>query len=780
MSDSDTKRTWTRRYIELLLRRPVWVLAIVAGVTALALTSISHMSLGTPFKGMFREEDNERYTELTRRFGTDLLVIWGIEDRDFLSPEGQERLRTIVGALKRIDGVERVQSALDAVRLEPGPLLPVPVRYADEARADPSRSRELQKRLAADPLFGEVVVGRDAGSTAVVVTIADPFALNAREATKLYLACDACFTAAYPEARLHRIGITVLTAQVLDQTFLAIRVTLPLAALAVLVSIGVLFGRLWPAFISLASAGVAVVWTLGAITVVVPEFNLLLMMIPAVLLVVAVSDVIHLCSAYMLELGAGRPKREAILGACSEVGRACLFTSLTTFVGFVGLGFVPVPAVRILGWGLGLGVGIALLMAVTLTPIFFSIWPTPRPLRGGVARLPQQAIDRFLAASRGLALRRPGWVIGAFGILAVAAGLVTTRMEIETDLLKRLPPDNPVRIDAAWFGGRFHGRNIVQVYVKAPSPADLERPAFMARVADYEKALHDMDGIHAAVSLVDILSAIHRATPAGRDAPPGALPERPGDLRACLGLLRLGAGDGTRALVDRDDGMLRILASLEPMGMREVAATADRIEALARDALGAGCDVHAVSAEQMAGDFIGDVVDAQRNGLAVTVALITLLMILGLRSLSVGLGSIVPNLIPLGVLTACLVLGFAQVDSDCFILLFISLGIGVDDTIHFLHRYRLEMRRGIPRAEAIGRTFDFAGRGIVVTSVVLAAGFLPILVSDWFIMRIAGTLMPVVFGVALLADVLLIPAMAQVGWLRFGARGDGPAPGASR
>jgi len=486
-----------------------------------------------------------------------------------------------------------------------------------------------------------------------------------------------------------------------------------------------------------------------------------------VILIVAFSDIVHLSSAYLLELEDGRSKTEAILEACSDVGRACLFTSLTTLVGFVGLSFVPVPVFRTLGWTLGLGVALALVLAVTLVPIVFTLMPTPRPLRGGVARRPQQWIDRALAGARNLALRRPWWVICTFAVLAVVSAVGAARLEIETDFLKRLSEDNWVRVHAEWFGERFHGTNGVQVHVAAPSPAHLDDPEWLSGVAAYEQDLREQPGVRQVGSLVGILSAIHRATPAGRGAPPGALPQRPEQLQQAMGMLRLGAGEELRGLVDREQGRLRLLVAMDDMGVRDTAAAAGRFEALGPRHLGDGSAVHATSVATLLGGFLDIMLDAQRTGFLITLAAITLLMILGLRSVRVGLGSLLPNLLPLGVVAALLGLAWDRVDSDFFAVLLIALGIGVDDTIHFLARFRRESARGGDRSAAIERTYSFAGRGIVMTTVILAVAFLPFLLTDYFLLRMQGVLLPICFGVALLADLLLIPAMAQVGWLRF-------------
>ena len=114
----------------------------------------------------------------------------------------------------------------------------------------------------------------------------------------------------------------------------------PFTALILIITVLILFRQLWPPVLAAIAAAIGVVWTMGVSVLIDPQISIMHSIAPMVMLIVASSDVIHLCSAYMLELGHGKSRREAILDSTAEVGRACLFTSMTTFVGFVGLSFV--------------------------------------------------------------------------------------------------------------------------------------------------------------------------------------------------------------------------------------------------------------------------------------------------------------------------------------------------------------------------------------------------------------------------------------------------------
>lgn len=754
-----------RRFVGGVIRHRRWVLLGCALLTALAAASLSRVKLGSSFAKMFLGENPafSEYSALAERFGSDQILLIGVDDPEFLTPAGQARLRAALEPVRALPGVARARSVLDAARLEPGPLLPRVVNVAQLAAAEPERADALREALAKDPLAGGLLVGRDGQSHAVVIELTADDERSTADIPVLVGEVLAAFHAQYPPDAVHQAGLPAQVTEVLRQTIQAIAITTPLVALVLLISVWVLFGRPWPALVSLGVAAIAVVWSLGFAVALDRNLHVLTATVPGVILIIAFSDIVHLCSAYLLELDEQETQEQAVLAACSEVGRACLFTSLTTCVGFLCLSLVPVPVFRVLGVVLGFGVGAALLLAVTLVPILFSLLPPPRPLKATAAG-PQRLIERGLGVSERLALRRPRTVVLAFAVVAAGAIWGASGLTIETDFNARLTPDNRIRQDGEWFAARFRGVSSAQLYLQAPTPEAARDPAWLAQVLRFQRAAADVPGVESVSSLLDVLTFVHRATPAGQETP-----DLPDDPRALGPLLQVVLSatppDELRPLFDAEEGRLRLLVALDGHAMRESAGTCRALEALAAEH--GLAQIHATGLLPLFGEFLDEVVRAQQEGLGISIVTIALLMTLGLRSLRVGLVSMVPNLLPLGVVAACLGVAWAQVDSDAISLTFVALGIGVDDTIHFLVRLRFEQRGGGTREAAIQRTFAFAGRGIVITTLILSLGFLPFLLSDYFYMRMLGSLLPLCFVVALLADVLLIPALVQLGWIDF-------------
>ncbi|MBL4848089.1 MAG: MMPL family transporter [Planctomycetes bacterium] len=753
------------RYVRFVLRRRIAVLAFCAVLTGLLGWALTGAQLESSLGRMFLGEDPrfERYRELTARFGTDEILAVGIEDPELFTLAGQERLRATVAALESHDAVEKVVSLLDAFYLEPG-LIPRPVRYLDAARADPTQIPALRERLAREP--SGLLLGKGGTSMALLVNLSPKSTGKAESIPGMVASVLEVTHAHYPPERVHPAGTPALVAEVFKEVFRAIGITTPLVAVFLLGTVWLLFGRLWPAGVSLTVAGVAMVWTLGVGVLIEPRLNVMTASVPAVILIISFSDIVHLCSAYLLELGKdpSPTKEEAIVASATEVGRACLFTSVTTFVGFACLSFLPVPVFRVLGIVLGLGVGVALALAVTLVPILFSFLPAPPPLlAGATTRRVQGALDGLLSGCMNLALKRP-WTVHLIFVAATGIAIYGTwNLEIETDFKARLSENNQARQDTEWFQDNFVTADAIQVYVKPPTAGQLDDPDWLIRLASFRVAVEGLDGVERVTSLLDLIEQIDHALPGASGE---RFPTDPARIRGVLRLLKFGGGERLRPLVDYERGRLRVLVHPRGTGMREIAQTGRQIEALAAEHFGPETKVEASGLLALFGGFLDVVVEAQKEGLLISCFTIALLMMIGLRSFRAGLLSMLPNLLPLGVLTACLGLLWDRVDSDAFALTYIALGIGVDDTIHFLVRYRLEVRRHEP-VEALRRTFSFAGRGIVMTTLILSLGFLPFLLSDYFFMQMLGSLLPLCFVVALAADLLWIPALVKIGWIRF-------------
>ena len=757
------------RYIEFILKYRFFVLALVLGITVLAMVVASGATMSTQLgEDMIgNRPEFHRYIERANKFYSDAVVVVGIEDPDMLSRASQHRLRAAVAGLEAHPDVETVQSILDAASMDgDGEALKL-TDYAELALADQTDHHAVKKQLLDDSLVGPLFISADGRAHAVMVELTVDESRTGERAPPLVDEILAVFVdAGYDANNVHRAGFTAAMAESVRQLQFNTTTIFPIVTLLLLIVVWLMFRRLWPAAVALTVSLLSVIWTVGFIVAKDGTVTALVSLTPPVVLVVAFSDVVHLCSAYLTCLGRGMAKDKAIRSAGTEVGKACLLTSATTFAGFASFGLVPQPAMQTVALALAIGVAVALLLALTLAPILFSLLREPKPLRQGATGFVHTAMDRVLGGAQRLATGRPRTVVAAFLVVAVLAVAGAPGFTFDADFERRFDEDNSLTIDSNWFKEHFVGTNTLDVYVTAPQEEGLLEPERLRAVAALQDDLVALPGVDSATSLVDLLKEIHRAMAPERAAR-DPLPDSRALIAQYLLLFESSGGEELDRIVDFERQEMVIGLRLNNFGARATARTGIKVQEMLPRHLGDLAEGEASGLVFLLGYFFDDIINGQKMGFGLSFILIALLMALGLRSFRVGLMSMIPNLLPVLVLAGWMGGCFEHVDSDVVLVMVMAIGIGVDDTIHFLMRYRVEIDRGATPEDAISGTFAFAGRGILMTTVILVVGFLPCAFSGYITMQYLGILLPTALIVALLADVLLVPAMITLGWMRL-------------
>lgn len=756
-------------YFRFVLRHRVIVTLVVLGLTALAGWSISRAVVASSLQKLFFGESPAylAYNERVRAFGTEEVNVFAIEAPDMLAADQQSRLRQLTERLEALPDFSRAITVLDAQHITSHEDNIHIETYADEALADPSRIPELMESLQTDPLAAGLTVSEDGQFTAILLEIIPDPTRPAERVPKIAAdVLDIFEEVGIPRSDVHPAGLLVTITAMVEQTTFSLRTIFPVVVIALLLTVWLMFRRLWPAIISSAVSFVAVIWTVGFAVQLDREINIMIAIVPTVILVVGFSDVVHLCSAYLLELGDGANKRQAIVRSAEDVGRACFFTSATTFTGFLCLSLVPTPMFRTMGVILGFGVAVALLIAMTIVPILFSWMKQPKPLREGASSSVHRALDGLLKAMQRFATRRAMTVIVVFGVALILALVGLSRLEIETNFSRRLSEDNPIRQELSWYQEHFEGTTGLDIFIETEQRNGLLDPEVFLRIAQYQDTLTELGQVDTAFSLVDLMRELYEVYNPERAAVE-PLPDSREGLSQLLELFGAGGGSDLDRLVDFNRQNMRILLRLNDDGLRACVTVAEQARVEASRILGDRASVIPSGLTFLLGDWLDEIIAGQRKGLLLSLVIITIMMIVALASFRNALWSMLPNVFPLLLLGGVLG-GFERfVDSDTLVIALLAIGIGVDDTIHFLVRLRIECKRTDDKTVALERTFAFAGRAIVMTTIILVVGFAPFIMSDYYSTRIIGTLLPLCLIVALLADLLLVPALAKRGFIRF-------------
>ncbi|MEM1181539.1 MAG: MMPL family transporter [Acidobacteriota bacterium] len=475
---------------------------------------------------------------------------------------------------------------------------------------------------------------------------------------------------------------------------------------------------------------------------------------PTLIMTLAVADSVHLLKGFLARLSFGDGKSEALVEALRVNGWPIFLTSASTAIGFLSMNFSDSPPFHDLGNMTAFGVMAAFVISMSFLPAVVSLLPVRPPRRRSVGA---ERWDRLGA-----------WVLGhrvpvLLVTAAVAVGLTLSvpRNELNDEFVDYFAPSVPFRADTDFAVERLTGIYQVEFSLGAGESGGVAEPAYLEALDRFAEYWRAQPGVLHVRTLSDTMRRINRSLH-GDDPAYYALPESR-ELSAqylLLYELSLPYGLDLNDEINVDKSATRFTVTLDDLSAKGLIAAARGGEAWLR----------AEAPESMFSYGVGPALMfaklAQRNirgmlvGTFVALVLISALLMVALRSWRYGLLSLIPNLAPAGMAFGIWALAVGQINLALSMVVAMTLGIVVDDTVHFLAKYqRGRHERGLDADGAVRYAFRAAGGALFTTSVVLVAGFLVLSLSSFDMNAGMGRLTAVTIAMALFTDFFLLPAL---------------------
>jgi uncharacterized protein len=555
-----------------------------------------------------------------------------------------------------------------------------------------------------------------------------------------------------PDAVVHYVGVSVVEAEYARAVPRSMLRSLALTLGAVVALLILLFGRVRDVVIVLAGVAAATPVAMALITLAGGAITMLNSMVPTVLLVVGVADAIHIRMRWEHELRRASPAR-ALRRAFVRMALPCALTTLTTALGFLSLGAARVHAIRAFGFAVAAGVCVPFVANMLVVPALLRRYGAPvtagddgartaaglRRLRRGVFA---PLAHRLFTACASLVVR-PALPVTAALIASVFAVVGASRIVMDQRFNEELGPQHPVRIaQALWeseFGG-FLGPEL-EIARADGSPitsptGDVGRPeAGAAHSGDRGEHAEPEPGTASSDFVSDDV-LVGRAAAAARA------------LDRVDAVTALYAG-GRAALVVR----------VPDIGTAAALPFAHHAADVVRAEMGDGFRVRIVGQWYLAQLGMASLLRDMLASFALSALFVLAVLAGALRSRRLFAAAILPNLLPM--LAALAFMGWAGITLriGTTLVLAIVLAIAVDDTIHMLLRLDAERRRGATAEQAVAIALRETGAALVVTTLALAAGFLSTQANELAAIRDMGLVAAVALLAALLADLLVAPAL---------------------
>jgi len=758
-----------KKIIKFIINFRITILIIIVINTFVLGYIASKGTIASSIGNLFFGDENHEYNNYINKikdFVSDEVFFIVIED---YLPAGRQKIKTlqkVIDQINEIPDIERVDSLLNAQYIFSKNNTLNVKRYSDEMLLNPDNLNTFFNNIKNDPLYNGIIISKNGKHIAVLIELTHD---DARPVERGPLLVNNIFNIfvehGFSKLKLKKIGIMASLSEIMHQTRKNFLVLYPIVFITLFFTLFILFKSFWPVLITMIVSLIAVIWTVGFSVILDEKINIFIAIAPVIILIITTSDVIHLCSAYILELSAGKTKKNAIIDSGTEVGFACIMTSITTFIGFMSISFTPVPAFKQLGFVLGFGVAAALLLAMTFSPILFSIMKSPDFKKFSDFKI-QIALERILKKFKQKVFNNTYLILFLFICLLVFSIYGLLHLNIETNFNERLNEKNEIRVYENFFNNNFAKSNFLDIFISSTEKNDIFDPNIFSNIIDFQNELSKNTDIDKIISIVDLFEIIHKQITGENIDNLKKLLSRE-LLSQYILLFEMSGGTDLNRFINFERNTIRLSVRLSNNDIRATYETGCKIKSFSDLFFNNKIKVETTGLVYLMGMFIDKIINGQKKGVLIAFFMIFILMIIWTKSIKTGFWSMIPNILPVLALGGLVGILYDKVDSDTLPIAMIAIGIGVDDTIHFITRLRFESQKTKNTLTALNTTFHFTGRAILITTFILVSGFLPFSLSDYYSIKIMGTLLPFTLIIALLADLFLVTAFVKLKLICF-------------
>ena len=576
-------------------------------------------------------------------------------------------------------------------------------------------------------------------------------------------------------------GIPQVRAYVVNQMF---RDQLTLVPLSLLVSVFLLFlcFRWLPAMIvPNIAVVVTITFVVGLMAAVGEPFNMVNQMLPILVLVIGINDSVHLVNRYGEELRAhGGRRLPAARATIRTMAAACALTSFTTAVGFGTLVVARTEILRSFGVSAAIAMLIAYVVTVMVVPALLMMFARP-PQERFVSH--DGVLERITVTVASRMMLRARVVVALTVVISALATWQATRVTVDSNLMELFRPGDPTSRLIHTIEDELNGIVPIELSLTSDSDGRFEDHELLNAVDRIAAWAEQQDGVLETTSWSTFLHEAFVAwtgDEARRDQPFRSRAQ----VAQLNSLLEGATPDPTTAYVTFDRRHLRLNIQIRDIGGVATLEFAERLQGVISAELADFEDIsyHLTGDGYSAARGVDFIMRDMLSSVALAFVIIFFLMTFLFRSLRMGLISVPPNVIPLLVTLAWMSWRGILLNSTTAIIFSVSLGLAVDDTIHFLARFREELQAGARRDEAILRAARGTGRAILVTSVMLVGGMSVLFGSSFIPIALFAELIAVTVVGCILGDLFVLPALLRLFWPDgrgyapdLGATADAPA-----
>jgi len=766
-------------YPRWILTHRWWVIAVTILLVALAGSGGRLLEFSTDYRVFFSDENPQlaafEALQDTYTKNDNLLIVLAPALGDVFTPRVFAAIVDVTERAWRIPYSLRVDSLSNYQHTyAEGDTLTVIDLIEDPAAMTAEQVNRIRALALGEPLLVRRLVSPRGHVTVVNVTVELPGKNPAAEVPTVAAearALVAYVERTYPELKVYLSGLVMMNNAFAEASRYDMTHLLPLALLVILVAVLLQLRGLVGILATVLVILLSVIAAMGIAGWASVPLTGPLMSAPTIIMILAVADCVHILTNWLQGLRRGREKKQAMAESLHINFAPIFLTSVTTAIGFLTMNFSEAPPFGHLGTISALGVMIAFVLSITFLPALATLLPSlvrERQRRDG---------RRVLRLADWVIRRRRRLLVGMGTIIVTLVALVPIN-ETNDVFVHYFDERIRFRTDTDFVAENLTGIYFIDYSLDTGERGGVASPKWQRQIEALADWLRTQPEVVHVNTITDIFKRLNRNLH-GDDNAWYRLPEER-DLAAQYLLLyemSLPYGLDLNNQIDIDKRATRLTVTLHTLSTKEVLAferyVYDWMVRHTPELL-----TYGASPTVMFSHIGTRNIRSMMGGAVIALILISLLLMVALRSWRYGLVSLIPNLVPAGMAFGLWALIDGEIGLGVSVVTAMTLGIVVDDTVHFLSKYlRARREQGLDAAEAVRYAFETVGVALWVTSIALIGGFLVLATSSFEINSAMGLLVSIVIAFALVCDFLFLPPllMRLDRWLQHGERKPGNA-----
>ncbi len=755
---------WFRLSNFILKNRLAIIICVLACSGVMAYVG---QSLQWSFKLLQIVPDNDpdliAFQEFESRFGEDAnAMVVGIKDSSIYSLDNFQQLSSLSDDLHKVDGIAEVVSlprllslSVDRVNKK--------FNTSEIFKAPIASQKELDSLLVAFKdiqLYKDVVYNSENGALISVLVFEKGFV----DSPKRLNIVDTIVSLGNKFEKetgieLRYSGLPFIRSTVAKKTKAE---TIYFLWASIIVSAFVLFlffRSFSPVFYPLIIIGMVILWTMGILSLLEYKVSLLTGLLPPVMVVIGIPNCIYFLNKYHQEFYKIKDRHRALRRVIRKIGPVAFITNSTTAIGFLVLLFTGIKPLQEFGLVAGINIMVTFVISLLFIPTVFSYLPDPKTRN--IRHIYFKPTQRLIGLFAHWAMHKRKVVYTTVSIIVLASLYGITQVDTVSYMVDDLPEDGQVVKDLRFFEENFQGVMPLEIIVDTGRKKGIRKGSFLRKVDELSIVLDSIPEISQPISIVSLLKAANQAyfsdprsfsLPSNRD---GALLQR----------YLLNSGEGKQnpgILVDSLGRYIRVSTRIADIGSNKMNSIIQNKIEPAIASIFDGTDLKASITGTTLIFIKGNsyLVKNLRNSLFIAFFLIAIIMALLFRNGKIVIVSLLPNIVPL-LITAGIMGYFGIPLKPSTALVFsIAFGIAVDDSIHFLAKFRQELYvNDFNILKAIQTSFKETGMSMIYTSIVLFFGFITFTFSGFGGTIALGLLTSITLFFAMVTNLVFLPSL---------------------